>query len=256
MKIAYLIIAHTDPNQVLRLIHSLRSSRAFFVIHIDKRAGEEVYGPLRDYAATHPELILTKRYRCYWGQFGIANAMIECIKLAIRANRHFDYAVLLSGRDYPIKNAEQIAAFFEQNKGKEFMESFPLAKPNRWSQHGGCFQSMARVRYWTFFVRSRSFQIRASRKFPFGGNRMADRNGGGCRETVSCTSNRFYTKIPRMYDTSSTCIYPTSLFFRASSPMLQPFVTRSQTTIFGISTGKTLIPTIQEPWRLGISTSC
>jgi hypothetical protein len=168
MAIAYLIVAHKNPDQILRLIHALRDSGAFFVVHVDKRAGDDVYAPLREYAALHPEVLLTKRNRCYWGGFGIVKAMIECVNTAVRTKHHFHYAILLSGQDYPIKDAQQIADFFEQNKGKEFMESFPLARPNRWTDHGGYFQAVARVKYWTFFVRSRAFHLRLARKFPFG----------------------------------------------------------------------------------------
>lgn len=168
MAVAYLIMGHKHPGQILRLIHSLKDSSAFFVIHIDKRASDDVYSPLRDYAAANPNVFLTKRIRCYWGGFGIARAMIECVKVAVRAGRHFDYAILLSGQDYPIKNAREIADFFEKNKGAEFIESFPLSKANRWTDHGGYFQAMNRVRYWTFFIRSRSFHLRLTRKFPFG----------------------------------------------------------------------------------------
>ncbi|GGG93424.1 beta-1,6-N-acetylglucosaminyltransferase [Silvibacterium dinghuense] len=168
MAIAYLIVAHKSPDQILRLIRALHEPDAFFIIHIDKRAAEEVYAPLREYAASHPEVLLTPRYRCYWGGFGIARAMIACVNAAVRAQRPFDYAFLLSGQDYPIKNTQQIASFLAQNKGKEFMESFSLAKPNRWTDHGGYFQAMARVSYWTFFLRSRVFHLRVARKFPFG----------------------------------------------------------------------------------------
>ena len=78
--VAYLIMGHKDPGQILHLIETLRDSAAFFVIHIDGRAGDDVFKPLRDYAATHPEVLLTRRIRCYWGAFGIANAMTECVK--------------------------------------------------------------------------------------------------------------------------------------------------------------------------------
>ncbi|MFT4111121.1 beta-1,6-N-acetylglucosaminyltransferase [Silvibacterium sp.] len=168
MAIAYLIVAHKSPDQILRLVRALHHSGAFFVIHIDKRAADDVYVPLREYAASHPEVLLTKRHRCYWGSFGIAQAMIACVNTAIRSNRPFEYAFLLSGQDYPIKNTEQIAAFLEQNKGKEFMESFSLTKPNRWTEQGGAFQAMARVMHWTLFLRSRTFHFRIPRKFPFG----------------------------------------------------------------------------------------
>jgi hypothetical protein len=168
MAVAYLIMGHRDPGQILRLIHTLRDSAAFFVIHIDKRAPDDVFAPLRDYASSHPDVFLTPRIRCYWGGFGIAHAMIECVKATARSGRHFDYAILLSAQDYPIKNAAQIEEFLSRHKGSEFIESFPLAKPNRWSDHGGYYQAMNRVRYWTFFIRSRPFHFRIARRFPFG----------------------------------------------------------------------------------------
>lgn len=168
MKVAYLIMGHRDPDQILRLIHALRDSGAFFVIHIDERAPDHVFAPLKEYAASHPEVILTPRIRCYWGGFGIANAMIECVRVAARALHAFDYAILLSAQDYPIKSAVQIDEFLTRNKGSEFIESFPLAKPNRWTSHSGYYQAMNRVKYWTFFLRSRTFHLPIARKFPFG----------------------------------------------------------------------------------------
>jgi Core-2/I-Branching enzyme len=168
MKVAYLIMGHRDPDQILRLIDVLRDSGAFFVIHIDKRAAADVFAPLKDYAAAHPEVFLARRIRCYWGGFGIAQAMIECLQTAARSGRPFDYAILLSAQDYPIKSAAQIEDFLTKNEGAEFIESFSLAKPNRWTSHSGYFQAMNRVRYWTFFIRSRTFHLPIARKFPFG----------------------------------------------------------------------------------------
>jgi hypothetical protein len=168
MTIAYLIMGHRNPGQIIKLMSALRDSPSFFVIHIDKRADDSVYAPLRDYAAHDPDVFLTKRIRCYWGGFGIANATIECIKMVVKTNRDFDYAILLSGQDYPIKSTGQIVAFFQKNKGNEFIESFALSKPNRWSDYGGHYQAMNRVQYWTFFIRGRTFHVRLRRKFPVG----------------------------------------------------------------------------------------
>lgn len=168
MKVAYLIMGHRDPDQILRLIHTLRDSGAFFVIHIDRRAADGVFAPLKEYAVTHPEVILAPRIRCYWGSFGIAQAMIECVKAAVQTGLHFDYAILLSAQDYPIKSTAQIEEFLTKNNGSEFIESFPLAQPNRWTNQSGYYQAMSRVRYWTFYVRSRTYHLAIVRKFPFG----------------------------------------------------------------------------------------
>jgi Core-2/I-Branching enzyme len=168
MTIAYLIIGHRYPRHIIDLIGSLRDSKSFFVVHIDKRASDSVYAPLREYAAYNPNVFLTKRVRCYWGGFGIVKATIECVKTVVELNRDFDYAVLLSGQDYPIKSTGQIAEFLQKNKRKEFIESFALSKPNRWSDHGGCYQAMNRVQYWTCYIRSRVVHVPIRRKFPFG----------------------------------------------------------------------------------------
>jgi hypothetical protein len=168
MKVAYLIMGHRDPQQILRQMDALRSSAAFFVIHIDKRAADSVFAPLREHAASRSDVFLAPRVRCYWGSFGIAYAMVECVNTTVQAGAHFDYAVLLSAQDYPIKSGDKIKEFFERNKGSEFIESFELDKPNRWTGHGGPFQAMNRVSDWTLFVGSRHFHLRIPRRFPFG----------------------------------------------------------------------------------------
>jgi hypothetical protein len=195
MKVAYLIMGHRDPQQILRLMDALRNSAAFFVIHIDKRAADSVFAPLREYAAGRSDVFLAPRIRCYWGSFGIANAMVECVKTTVQAGEHFDYAILLSAQDYPIKSGDEIKGFLEKNKGAEFIESFELDKPNRWTSHGGPFQAMNRVGYWTFFLRSRPFHLRIPRRFPFGWRPFGGSQWWGLsRECVLYLENTLRTK--------------------------------------------------------------
>ena len=195
MKVAYLIMGHRDPQQILRLMNALRSSAAFFVIHIDKRAADSVFAPLREYAAGRSDVFLAPRIRCYWGSFGIANAMVECVKTAVKAGAHFDYAILLSAQDYPIKRGDEIKGFLEKNQGAEFIESFELDKPNRWTSHAGPYQAMNRVGYWTFFLRSRPFHLRIPRRFPFGWRPFGGSQWWGLsRECVLYLENTFRTK--------------------------------------------------------------
>src|SRR4029077_18392690 len=80
----------------------------------------------------------------------------------------FDYAILLSGQDYPIKTNGHIKLFLSQNMGREFIESFPVDEPNRWSNHGGPFNAVNRVLFWTVFLRSKRIHINFKRKFPLG----------------------------------------------------------------------------------------
>jgi hypothetical protein len=168
MKIVYLILCHKNPEQVFRLIRRLNDEGVFFVIHVDKRADDRVYNLLTEFALNTPNLYMGSRCRCHWGGFGIVQATINCIHRALELNRPFDYAILISGQDYPIKSNAQIRCFLRERRGKEFIESFSLVKRNRWSDHGGMYNAVSRVQYWTFFVRSRCLHIKWRRNFPFG----------------------------------------------------------------------------------------
>ncbi len=171
MTLAYLILAHTAPQQILRSIARLRAPGVVFVVHIDARADDSIHAAL----AGQPDVHLAPRARCYWGTYGIVQATINCIQTLLALGQPFDYAVLLSGQDYPIKTPQAIAAFFTANAGTEFIEAFPLDQPNRWSEQGGAFQAMARVQQYTLTLRSRTLHLKLLRRFyrgwkPHGGS--------------------------------------------------------------------------------------
>jgi hypothetical protein len=171
MRVAYLILGHTAPQQILRAIDRLRAPGALFVVHIDARADEAVHEALRGRSDVH----LALRARCYWGTYGIVQATLNCVETLLALRQPFDYAVLLSGQDYPIKSPAAIAAFLEAHSGTEFIEAFPLDQPNRWTAQGGPFQAMARVHQYTFTLRSKTFHLKLPRRFyrgwqPHGGS--------------------------------------------------------------------------------------
>ena len=171
MTLAYLILAHTAPQQILRAIARLRAPGVVFVVHIDARADNSIHAALLG----QPNVHLAPRARCYWGTYGIVQATINCIQTLLALGTPFDYAVLLSGQDYPIKSPDAIAKFFAANAGTEFMEAFPLDQPNRWTDQGGAFQAMARVNRYTVTLRSRTLHLKLPRRFyrgwkPHGGS--------------------------------------------------------------------------------------
>ena len=166
--VAYLILAHAHPELVIRMIDALRAPGATFAVHVDARSGNDVMTPLRGYAAKREDEVLAPRQRCYWGTYALVQATLECLHVLFASGRPFEYAVLLSGQDYPIKSPDAMATFFEERKGTEFIEAFPLDAPNRWTPQGGRFQAMARVTRYTLNVRSRVLQLTLPRRFPLG----------------------------------------------------------------------------------------
>jgi len=166
MKIAYLILAHKDAQQVIDLICHLSMQGTSFIVHIDARASGDVFETVRRFAEGRSDVILARRERCYWGRYGIVRATLNCVQAAL--NLDFDYAILISGQDFPIRSNREISAFLERHAGAEFIESFPLAKPNRWTEMTGPFNALNRTQFMTLFFRSRRWHLKLKRQMPLG----------------------------------------------------------------------------------------
>ncbi len=139
MKIAYLILAHKNPEQLARLISRLSTTDAIFYIHIDKKVP---FYPFRDALKDLPaaKIRFVKRENSNWGTFGMVQASINGIKQIVgdSANEKFDYLILLSGQDYPLKSTVFINNFFEKNYGKNFVYYSPIPTSDfNWGARGG-----------------------------------------------------------------------------------------------------------------------
>lgn len=92
----------------------------------------------------------------------------SCIKKAMQLNLSFDYAILLSGQDYPIKSNVHIQSFLSKNIGSEFIEYFAYDELNRWTNQDGPYNAVNRVQFFTFWLRGRHIQVKIKRKPPLG----------------------------------------------------------------------------------------
>jgi len=117
MKIAYLILAHNNPKHLLRLIKSLSSNSSYFFIHLDRKSINENFTFINDINL----IFLEERISVYWGDFSQVEAILSLIRKSIAQENSFDYYVLLSGTDYPLRSVAYIENFFKCNFGKEFI---------------------------------------------------------------------------------------------------------------------------------------
>ncbi|GGB87096.1 beta-1,6-N-acetylglucosaminyltransferase [Dyadobacter sediminis] len=119
MKIAHLILAHSQPAQLERLIDSLQHENAYFFIHIDQKATESNFDFL---AARDRVFLISNREKVFWGAYSMVQATLNGFLAIARSGLQIDLVNLLSGSDYPLKSAEEIHDFFEKNPDKNFME--------------------------------------------------------------------------------------------------------------------------------------
>lgn len=141
MKIAYLILAHTNPSQLHRLVSIISSDNVYVYINIDKKAdlSLEYFKMARDIKNL---FFIENRISINWGAFSMIQATLNGLNQMIEGGPAFDYINLLSGQDYPTKTKEEIYGFFEENYGREYISFTPF--PTAELQNGG----MDRIDYY------------------------------------------------------------------------------------------------------------
>lgn len=131
MRIAFLNLCHTDPVLVARCAKRLCSDPDFdMYIHVD--AKQDIDPFIKATAGMDRVFFTPNRHKVYWGGYNAIRACYELLRTALDSDRHYDYFVMMQNLDYPIKSNAQIKAFFEENKGKEFLRGCPIAGTKDW----------------------------------------------------------------------------------------------------------------------------
>lgn len=127
MKIAILILAFKNPQQLRKLVDVLKTDFDVF-IHFDKSS--DIANEFEEERGVH---IINNRHTTYWGSSNTLLAVLELLKAA--DEKGSDYNILISGQDLPIKSNEQIKEFINTNY-KDHLYHFALPA-ERWGHGGG-----------------------------------------------------------------------------------------------------------------------
>jgi hypothetical protein len=118
-KHAYLIMAHTQPELLKKLLSMLDDERNDIYLHIDSKAKDY---PLQEVTAVvkKSKCILTERTDVKWGSYSQINCEMVLLKEAVKTEHAYYH--LLSGMDLPIKSLDEIFTFFDKYEGLEFVD--------------------------------------------------------------------------------------------------------------------------------------
>lgn len=126
MRIAYLILAHDQPAHLLRQIRALNADFATFFVHIDAKVDIEAF---RTVEAIPNATLIPNRVEVNWGGYSMVEAELALLSTAVP--HAFDYYVLLSGRDYPIKPNWAIHQFLEKQRDTSFLTFYPVTPDDK-----------------------------------------------------------------------------------------------------------------------------
>jgi len=123
MRLAHLILAHTNPLQLERLVRRLMFSETDIFIHLDKKSDQNKF----IYLEKLPNVVFIKnRTIVTWGDYSMVKATLLSMEQILDNQYHYSHINLLSGQDYPLKAASEIQRFLFSHPGKTFMKSFSI----------------------------------------------------------------------------------------------------------------------------------
>jgi hypothetical protein len=131
-RIAYLVTSHRLPEQVLRLVTLLRrgSPQATILVHhndvectVDRAA----------LAAVGADLVEPPT-PVQWGEFSQVAMLLRCIRRLLAETR-FEWMVLLSGQDYPIRPLDQVERELGTRGFDAYIEMFRCERPASYADY-------------------------------------------------------------------------------------------------------------------------
>lgn len=136
---AYMIMAHKNPLQIIRLSKKLQSVGGNVFIHLDSFMSNEDIRPIVEFSNQHPRIYVCKK-RIH-GELD-KRSLIDIVFLIVdevkyveeTTSVHFDYFLLLSGQDYPIKNVNFIEKELKEVYPKPYIDCTPYDRHN-WVYH-------------------------------------------------------------------------------------------------------------------------
>jgi len=126
-KIAYLVFGYKNPQVLRREIGTLSSDACAFFVHIDLKSRIEEFSSIGGDNVFFSE----KRLRVYWSEFSGIDAILLLVQQALQRSEHYDYFVLLSGSEYPLRSTKYIRTFLAENHGSEFMSIVKVPAPGK-----------------------------------------------------------------------------------------------------------------------------
>ncbi len=108
--LAFVIILHNDLQQALHLLQSIYWPQNLYCVTYDEKSDNVVKNFVQKLPGCFPNVILPEKHELiYWGQIGVLQAAVNCMRVLQRKSHPWRYAQILSGHDFPLRtNAEMV----------------------------------------------------------------------------------------------------------------------------------------------------
>lgn len=116
--VAYLVLAHVDPAQLLRLCCALNDGVSRVYIHLDAKVDAAPF-----HALPFPDCVVwvEPRIKVSWAAFSQVAAILTMMRTALGSEVKFSHLVALSGLDYPIRPVHHLVQHLNAHPEHQFM---------------------------------------------------------------------------------------------------------------------------------------
>jgi hypothetical protein len=122
MKLAFLIFAHTAPNQLARLIKRLSSPNNILYVFVDKKADIDKFKAAITEIPSENVRWIKNRKSISWGDFTLVDAYLSAFEEILEQGPEPDYILTISGQDYPIATNEMINHWLARHRNQSIIE--------------------------------------------------------------------------------------------------------------------------------------
>lgn len=136
MGLAYCILGHKQPEQIARLLKALAHPGNLFLLHYDRRAPRAEHKAIARLARETPGACLLPSRAVLWGRYNMIGAQLDGMRRALEIGGGWTHFVTLTGQDFPLRPAAELAAEFEAARGTSYLSFFDPFTTPYWKNTG------------------------------------------------------------------------------------------------------------------------
>lgn len=121
VRIAYFIMVHDEPEQFIRMFRKIYTRDQFYLIHIDRKANEEVTEMIQGFLIHYPNAYILESMNITSGGFNMVQIELNTMEFLLNISKEWEYFINLSGEDYPLKSQTIIRKFLATQNGKNYL---------------------------------------------------------------------------------------------------------------------------------------
>lgn len=133
MGIAFHLLTHRNPAQIIRLLDAVWHKENVYVLHHDRRRPQSEHAELANLVSRYPNLILQTPTPVLWGRYSLYAAQHEGLRLALARGHSWTHWINLSGQCEPLQSPNRFQRILADAGDTSFVRHFRVLENGDWT---------------------------------------------------------------------------------------------------------------------------